>query len=218
MPLLALSARQEPMNLLLITVDDMSCDSVGVYGSKLEGTTPVMDRLAAQSLRFEHAPSPSNCNPCRNVMFSGLISHNNKVEGFYKVPDPGWPHMVDLLKDAGYYTGIHGKVTHSSPYQPYAWDDDLTISPSGERAHIKDAKAYGASTSRGIEKAKKAGKPSFCRSTYRIRISPSGHRFGVGVRILTSRAEFFPPKRCRYPVFFLKIRRCGRNWPFITAA
>ena len=162
MPLLALSAQQEPMNLLLITVDDMSCDSVGVYGSKLEGTTPVMDRLATQSLRFEHAHvTVGNCNPCRNVMFSGLISHNNKVEGFYKVPDPGWPHMVDLLKDAGYYTGIHGKVTHSSPYQPYAWDDDLTISPSGERAHIKDAKAYGASTSRGIEKAKKAGKPFF---------------------------------------------------------
>ena len=162
MPLLALSAKQEPMNLLLITVDDMSCDSVGVYGSKLEGTTPVMDRLASQSLRFEHAHvTVGNCNPCRNVMFSGLISHNNKVEGFYKVPDPGWPHMVDLLKDAGYYAGIHGKVSHSSPYQPYAWDDDLTISPSGKRAHVKDAKAYGASTSRGIEKAKRAGKPFF---------------------------------------------------------
>ena len=162
MPLLALSAQQEPMNLLLITVDDMSCDSVGVYGSKLEGTTPVMDRLASQSLRFEHAHvTVGNCNPCRNVMFSGLISHNNKVEGFYKVPDPGWPHMVDLLKDAGYYAGIHGKVSHSSPYQPYAWDDDLTISPSGKRAHVKDAKAYGASTSRGIEKAKRAGKPFF---------------------------------------------------------
>ena len=75
------------MNLLLITVDDMSCDSVGVYASKLEGTTPVMDRLAAQSLRFEHAHvTVGNCNPCRNVMFSGLISHNNKVEGFTRCP------------------------------------------------------------------------------------------------------------------------------------
>jgi N-sulfoglucosamine sulfohydrolase len=91
-------------------------------------------------------------------MFSGLISHNNKVEGFYKVTDPGWPHMVDLLQEAGYYAGIHGKVTHSSPYQPYGWDDDLTISPSGQKAHIKDAKAYGESTSRGIEIAKKSGK------------------------------------------------------------
>ena len=69
------------------------------------------------------------------------------------MPDPGW-HMVDLLKDAGYYAGIHGKVSHSSPYQPYAWDDDLTISPSGKRSHVKDAKAYGASTSRGIESKK----------------------------------------------------------------
>jgi N-sulfoglucosamine sulfohydrolase len=94
-------------------------------------------------------------------MFSGLISHNNKVEGFYKVTDPGWPHMVDLLQEAGYYAGIHGKVTHSSPYQPYGWDDDLTILPSGQKAHIKDAKAYGESTSRGIEIAKKSGKPFF---------------------------------------------------------
>ena len=34
---LTLSAKP---NLLLITVDDMSCDSVGVFGCKLEGTTP----------------------------------------------------------------------------------------------------------------------------------------------------------------------------------
>jgi len=102
-----------------------------------------------------------NCNPCRNVMFSGLISHNNKVEGFYKVTDPGWPHMVDLLKGAGYYAGIRGKVTHSSPYQPYDWDEDLTSLEDGSKAHIKDAKSYGESTARGIANAKKQGKPFF---------------------------------------------------------
>ena len=94
-------------------------------------------------------------------MFSGLISHNNKVEGFYKVTDPGWPHMVDLLKDAGYYAGIRGKVTHSSPYQPYDWDEDLTTLEDGSKAHIKDAKSYGESTARGIANAKKQGKPFF---------------------------------------------------------
>ena len=153
---------KKPLNLLLITVDDMSCDSVGVYGCKLDGTTPVMDRLASQSLRFDYAHvTVGNCNPCRNVMFSGLISHNNKVEGFYKVTDPGWPHMVDLLKDAGYYAGIRGKVTHSSPYQPYDWDDDLTILADGKQAHLKDANSYGESTARGIANAKKRGKPFF---------------------------------------------------------
>jgi len=153
---------KKPLNLLLITVDDMSCDSVGVYGCELEGTTPVMDRLASQSLRFDYAHvTVGNCNPCRNVMFSGLISHNNKVEGFYKVTDPGWPHMVDLLKDAGYYAGIRGKVTHSSPYQPYDWDEDLTTLEDGSKAHIKDAKSYGESTARGIANAKTQGKPFF---------------------------------------------------------
>jgi len=153
---------KKPLNLLLITVDDMSCDSVGVYGCELEGTTPVMDRLASQSLRFDYAHvTVGNCNPCRNVMFSGLISHNNKVEGFYKVTDPGWPHMVDLLKDAGYYAGIRGKVTHSSPYQPYDWDEDLTTLEDGSKAHIKDAKSYGESTARGIANARKQGKPFF---------------------------------------------------------
>ena len=94
-------------------------------------------------------------------MFSGLISHNNKVEGFYKVPNPGWPHMVDLLKDAGYYGAIRGKVTHSTPYQPYDWDDDLTELPNGKKAHQKDAKSYGESTARGIANAKKQEKPFF---------------------------------------------------------
>ena len=158
----AVYSNDQPMNLLLVTMDDMSCDSVGIYGCKLEGTTPVMDQLAGDSLRFEYAHvTVGNCNPCRNVMFSGLISHNNKVEGFYQVPDPGWPHMVDLLKGAGYFAGIHGKVSHSSPYQPYAWDVDLTILPSGGKAHLKDDKAYGASTTRGIEQAKNEGKPFF---------------------------------------------------------
>ena len=158
----SLNAEEKPLNLLLITVDDMNCDSVGVYGCELEGTTPVMDRLASQSLRFDYAHvTVGNCNPCRNVMFSGLISHNNKVEGFYKVSDPGWPHMVDLLKGAGYYAGIRGKVTHSSPYQPYDWDEDLTTLEDGSKAHIKDAKSYGESTARGIANAKKQGKPFF---------------------------------------------------------
>ena len=78
--LLAVSLHAAPPNILLITVDDMSCDSVGVFGCKLPGTTPNMDRLAAQSLRFAHAHTTvGNCMPCRNVLFSGLYSHNNKI-------------------------------------------------------------------------------------------------------------------------------------------
>ena len=102
----ALHAAERP-NILLLTADDMSCDSVGVYGCKLPGTTPNMDRLAAQSLRFAHAHTTvGNCMPCRNVMLSGLYSHNNKIEGFYQVKNPGWPHLVDLMKAGGYFLSL----------------------------------------------------------------------------------------------------------------
>ena len=162
----------------------------------------MMDRLASQSLRFDYAHvTVGNCNPCRNVMFSGLISHNNKVEGFYKVTDPGWPHMVDLLKDAGYYAGIRGKVTHSSPYQPYDWDDDLTTLEDGSKAHIKDAKSYGESTARGIANAKKQAKPFFLS----VNISDPHKPFWSQVR---------RRRRSINRVVSLLLKKCGARIPF----
>jgi len=161
---LTVSLQAAQVNLLLITVDDMSADSVGTFGCRLPGTTPNIDHLAKQSLRFAHAHmTVGNCMPGRNVLFSGLISHNNMVEGFYQVKNPEWPHMVDLMKQVGYFTGIRGKVSHSTPYQPYAWDIILDTLPDGTKAHMKDARSYGISTEHGIAKAKEAGKP-FCLS------------------------------------------------------
>ena len=77
------SAAQEKPNILFISVDDMNCDSVGVYGSPLKNITPHMDQLAAEGMRFEYAHvMVGNCYPGRNVMFSGRSSHSNLVEGF----------------------------------------------------------------------------------------------------------------------------------------
>lgn len=152
----------EKPNLLIITVDDMSCDSVGAFGCALANTTPHMDRLASQGLRFDYAHvQVGNCYPSRNVMFSGRYPHNTGVEGFYQVKPIDYPVMCDLMKAGGYYTAIRGKVNHSTPYQPYAWDADLTIAPDGGKLHLKDVPSYGACTARGIANARAVGKP-FC--------------------------------------------------------
>ena len=149
-------------NLLLITVDDMSCDSIGAFGCKLPGTTPHIDQLASESLRFHYAHvQVGNCYPSRNVMFSGRYPHNTGVEGFYQIKPIKFPVLCDLMKNGGYYTAIRGKVSHSTPYQPYAWDADLTTGPTGRKLHIKDVPSYGECTLRGINAAKAAGKP-FC--------------------------------------------------------
>jgi N-sulfoglucosamine sulfohydrolase len=157
------AAQPRKPNILLITVDDMSCDSIGAFGCKLPGTSPHVDRLAAQGLRFAHAHvQVGNCMPSRNVLLSGRYPHNNRVEGFYQVRNPGYPVLADLLKAGGYFTGIRGKVPHSTPYHPYpAWDLVLDDLPDGTRAHPKNIASYGISTRHGIQAAKKAGKP-FC--------------------------------------------------------
>lgn len=151
------------LNVLFIITDDMSCDSVGAYGSKLKEITPNMDRLAGESFRFNQAyVQVGNCMPSRNVMFSGRYPHNNKIEGFYEVRNPGYPVMSDLMKGAGYFTGIRGKVSHSTPYTPYpGWDVVLDVLPDGTQAHPKNPESYYVSTKDGIARAKKAGKP-FC--------------------------------------------------------
>ena len=149
-------------NFLLITVDDMSCDSLGAFGCELEGTSPNIDRFAAQSMKFMRAHvQVGNCYPSRNVMWSGRYPHNSGVEGFYQVKPIDYPVMCDLMKGAGYYAAIRGKVSHSTPYLPYAWDADHTTLPDGSKAHMKDAQSYYLSTKAAIEAAKTAEKP-FC--------------------------------------------------------
>lgn len=148
-------------DILLITVDDMSCDSVGVFGAELADTTPHIDSLAAQGLQFRYAHvQVGNCMPGRNVMFSGLFSHNNGVLGFNQNKNPHYPHLSDLLQAGGYYTAIFGKVGHSSPYLPYAWDLNLD-KEKGEKLHIKDPHSYYRATKRGIQAGRAADKPLF---------------------------------------------------------
>lgn len=149
-------------NVLIVTIDDMSCDSVGVFGSKLAEATPNMDDFARTAMRFRYAHvQVGNCMPSRNVMWSGRFPHNNGVEGFYKVDKPSYPVLCDLAKQAGYFTAIRHKVSHSTPYSPYAWDQVLDSDEAGNALHVKDAASYGASTRRGIQSAVAEGKP-FC--------------------------------------------------------
>ena len=157
-PLLAASAKP---NLLIITTDDMSCDSVGAFGCKLKDTTPHMDRLAARSLRFNHAHVVvGNCMPSRNVMWSGKYPHNNGIEGFKAISQASktYPVLGDLVKEAGWFTGIRHKVDHSTPYSPFPWDVDLR---GDKKDDVKNAASWGRAAKRGIEAAKAAGKP-FC--------------------------------------------------------
>lgn len=147
-------------NLLLITVDDMSADSVGVFGSPVPDITPNIDKLAAQGIRFDRAHvQVANCMPSRNVMWSGRYPHSNRVEGFYSIPDPSYPTLADLAKRSGYFTAVYHKIKDSTPYIPYGWDTVLDASPAFSTRSPKDANSYALAVSEGIRGAKAAAKP-----------------------------------------------------------
>lgn len=155
------SASPQP-NVLLITVDDMSADSIGAFGCALPGTTPTLDRLAKQGMIFRHAHvQVGNCKPSRNVMQSGRYPHRNGVEGFYSVPDADYPLLPEVLKQLGYFTGIRGKVSHSTPWHPHPCWDLVMDEVDGKKAHTKDASSYYESTRAGIRASREAGRPFY---------------------------------------------------------
>jgi len=155
------AAEAAPPNLLVITVDDMSCDSVGAFGCPLPDTTPNIDALARQGMRFWYAHVVvGNCVPSRNVMQTGRYPHNSGVEGFYQVK-VDFPILPDLLRQRGYFLAILGKVSHSTPYHPYPWD--LVLDPAGPRSRQEARKASVVYelTKQAIAASQSAGKPFY---------------------------------------------------------
>ena len=110
------------LNVLFITVDDMNRDSVGVYGAKVPGTTPNIDQLASEGLRFEHAHvTVALCQPTRAVWMTGRYPHNSGALGFDEIR-ADVPTLPETLRQNGFYTGILGKTPHVVPSRENAFE------------------------------------------------------------------------------------------------
>lgn len=145
-------------NFLLITVDDMNCDSVGVYGCEVKGITPHIDKLAGQGLRFAHAHvTIAVCQPTRAVWMTGRYPHRNGAEGFEKI-NQGVPTLLEQFKQHGYYTGIMAKVPHVVPSRGRAWDMSVG---AGQLKTGREPELYHQHAARFFEQAKQADKPFF---------------------------------------------------------
>ena len=156
---------KEPLNILVLTVDDMNCDSIGTFGCAVEDTTPQMDRFAADSFRFTNAHvHATSCIPSRNVVTSGRYLYNSGVEGFYAVPKEKVTYKTtpDILRENGYFTMIRGKYHHSYPYHPYpAFDINFDEELKKKKVNIRKPESFYEYTKKGIEAAKEAGKPFY---------------------------------------------------------
>jgi len=107
--------KNEGINILLIVADDMNYNSVGAFGCPIPNTTPNIDKLASQGIRFSNAHVTSAvCQPSRGAIMTGMYGIHSGVEGFEYMTN-NYPTLTEYLRKDGYLTGMLGKVGHSMP-------------------------------------------------------------------------------------------------------
>lgn len=104
--------RRRP-NLLVIMVDQLRASALSLYGNAGEPSgprTPHLDALAASGVLYRNAFTPYPvCVPARVALWTGRWPHltGSRTNGVYL--QPGETHLPQLLKGAGYASGLIGK-------------------------------------------------------------------------------------------------------------
>ncbi len=99
--------RRKP-NLLFIFTDQQRADTLGCYGNRVV-QTPVLDRLAGESVLFENAyVTQPVCTPARSSIMTGLYPHSNGCTS-NNIPLRSQIPTIAELVPADYVRGYNGK-------------------------------------------------------------------------------------------------------------
>jgi len=114
-------------NILLIMADDMGYSDLGCYGSEI--STPGIDRLANEGIRFTNFYNSARCCPTRASLLSGLYPHQVGIGGMVTRKENGptgayqgyindnCVTIAEVLKSSGYQTYMSGKW-HVGEFEP----------------------------------------------------------------------------------------------------
>ncbi len=102
----AVTVADEKTNVILIMADDIGYEAYGAFGGT-SYQTPVLDRIAAEGMLFNHAYSNPVCAPSRVKIMTGLSNVRNYVSfSILRKTEKTFGHM---MQGAGYRTAIAGK-------------------------------------------------------------------------------------------------------------
>jgi N-sulfoglucosamine sulfohydrolase len=134
----------ERPNILLIVSEDNGPE-LGCYGDP-HARTPVLDKLAEDGVRFHNAYVPqAGCSQSRAALLTGLYPHQNGQIGLatwkFRMYREETPNIVRSLKQAGYRTGIIGKL-HVNPASAFPFDMHEIPSSNFSRKKLGDYARY----------------------------------------------------------------------------
>lgn len=107
-------SRENRPNIVILYLDDLGYGDVGAYGAKAL-KTPNIDKLAEAGLRFTNGyASSSTCTPSRYALLTGMYPWRNRQARILPgtaplIIDTQQQTLPNMLKQAGYYTGVVGK-------------------------------------------------------------------------------------------------------------
>ena len=117
-------------NILLIMLDDVGFGSFGNFGGPV--TTPGLDKIAKQGLRYNQFHTTALCSPTRAALLTGRNHHTVHMGGITEIANsfPGYDSAIppesatvaQVLRMSGYSTACFGKW-HLTP----SWEQ----SPAG---------------------------------------------------------------------------------------
>ena len=125
----ALAAQAGRPNILLLVVDSLRTDYVGIYGGRTK--TPNIDAIAADGIRFTRVfPEAMPTVPARNSILGGrrVFPFRGWRDRDGLIGQPGWSPLSDvpnalpaLLRRAGWWTGYvtdNPFLAYAPPYAP----------------------------------------------------------------------------------------------------
>ncbi len=125
-------------NIVVIVTDDSGYSDLGCYGGEI--STPHLDSLAYDGVRFKNFYNYGKCSPTRAALLTGQypttvgagdlcrVQNETNLQGYKGYLDDNYPTLAELLKSGGYHTMMSGKwhlggertdpISHHAPFNP----------------------------------------------------------------------------------------------------
>jgi arylsulfatase A-like enzyme len=153
---LVCAVKAEQPNIILIVGDDVGFSDIGAYGGEI--STPNLDALAFNGVRFSNFHVTASCSPTRAMLMTGVDNHLNGLGNmditmpFEHKGKPGYDGVLndqvvtiaEMLKDNGYHTYHLGKwhLGHAPEKRPYNRGFERTIALGDTGADNWEQRSY----------------------------------------------------------------------------